>query len=135
MVVKESKTSNIYVRDADFQRIIPSLYDFRCAITKQGMVYGRFRSVEACHIEPFRKRHLCTLYNGISLSPEFHKLFDQHYLTIDEDYHVVMSPQINDVSEKPYYKQFHGQKLLLPNDVACWPKQSLLADHRERFIG
>jgi hypothetical protein len=45
-----------------------------------------------------------------------------------------MSSQINDVSEKPYYKQFHGQKLALPNDQRCWPKPELLADHREKFI-
>ena len=135
MVVKESKTENIYIRDADFQRIIPTLYNYRCSITKQGLMYGGFRSVEACHIEPFSKRHLCTLYNGISLSPEFHKLFDQHFLTIDEHYRVVMSSQINDVSEKPYYKQFHGQKILLPNDKDCWPKQELLSDHRMKFVG
>ena len=133
MVVKESKTVNIYIRDADFQRIIPTLYNYRCAITKQGVIYGGNRSVEACHIEPFSKRHLCTLYNGISLSPEFHKMFDQHFITIDENYHVVMSSQISDVSEKPYYKQFHGQKILLPIDKECWPKQQLLAQHREKF--
>jgi len=134
MVLKESEATLIYLRNADFKRLIPKLYDYRCAITKQGMKYGNSISVEACHIEPFSKRHLCTLYNGISLLPEFHKLFDQHYLTIDEHYHVVMSSQINDVSEKPYYKQFHGQKLALPNDQRCWPKPELLADHRKKFI-
>jgi putative restriction endonuclease len=132
-IIKESDTSLIYVRNADFKRLIPKLYNYRCAISKQGMKYGSSISVEACHLEPFSKRHLCALYNGISLSPEFHKLFDQHFLTFDESYHVVMSSQINDVSEQPYYKQFHGQRLALPSDQRCWPSQELLAEHREKF--
>jgi predicted restriction endonuclease len=91
--------------------------------------------VEACHIEPFAQRQLCTLYNGVAFSPDIHKLFDAHYLTVDEDYRVVLRPQVREISDTPYYRDLHGQKLLLPVDKASWPRQELLLRHRQGFKG
>jgi hypothetical protein len=82
--------------------------------------------VEACHIEPFAHRQLCALYNGIALSPDIHKLFDAHYLTVDEDYRVVVSTNIQEITETPFYKPLQGQKLRLPivksygRGRSCW---------------
>jgi predicted restriction endonuclease len=53
--------------------------------------YGSSTLVETCNIEPFAHRQLCTLYNGIDLTSAIHKLYDAHYLTIDEDYRVVLN--------------------------------------------
>jgi putative restriction endonuclease len=133
VVVKEKESGEIYVRNADFRRIVPRVYEYRCAVTGRGLQYGSSYSVEACHIEPFAQRQLCTLYNGIALSPDIHKLFDAHYLTIDEDYRVVLSPQVREISDTPYYRPLHGRKLWLPVDKALWPRQELLAPHRGMF--
>jgi putative restriction endonuclease len=78
---------------------------------------------------------LCTLYNGIALSPDIHKLFDAHYLTVDEDYRVVLSPQVREISDTPFYRPLHGRKLWLPVDKALWPRQELLFRHRQGFKG
>lgn len=133
IVLKEAETGEIYVRNADFRRHVPRIYDYRCAITGRGLRYGNSMSVEACHIEPFSVRQLCTIYNGISLSPELHKLFDQHYIAIDSDYRVVFSTDIRDISETPYYSQFHGKQLRLPGNEKYWPSQQLLKSHRDEL--
>ena len=99
------------------------------------MRYGSSTLVEACHIEPFAKRQLCTLYNGISLAPDIHKLFDAHYLTIDTDYRVVVSANLQEIADTPYYTSLHGQKLSLPERAELWPRQELLEGHRARFKG
>ena len=135
VVTKERDSGEIYVRNADFRRIVPRIYDYRCAVTGRGLQYGSSYSVEACHIEPFSQRQLCTLYNGIALSPDIHKLFDAHYLTVDEVYRVVLSPQVREISDTPYYSPLHGRKLWLPVDKALWPRQELLEGHREAFKG
>jgi putative restriction endonuclease len=135
VVVKEKESGEIYVRNADFRRIVPRVYEYRCAVTGRGLQYGSSYSVEACHIEPFAQRQLCTLYNGIALSPDIHKLFDAHYLTVDEAYRVVLSPQVREISDTPYYSPLHGRKLWLPENKALWPRQELLAGHRGRFKG
>jgi putative restriction endonuclease len=135
VVVKEKESGEIYVRNADFRRIVPRVYEYRCAVTGRGLQYGSSYSVEACHIEPFAHRQLCTLYNGIALSPDIHKLFDAHYLTIDEDYRVVLSPQVREISDSPYYSPLQGRKLWLPVDKALWPRQELLEGHRDTFKG
>jgi len=135
VVTKEKDSGEIYVRNADFRRIVPRIYDYRCAVTGRGLQYGSSYSVEACHIEPFAQRQLCTLYNGIALSPDIHKLFDAHYLTVDEDYRVVLSPQLREISDTPYYSPLHGSKLWLPVDKALWPRQELLLRHRQGFKG
>ena len=134
VVTKEKDSVEIYVRNADFGRIIPRIYEYRCAVTGRGLQYGSSYSVEACHIEPFAQRQLCTLYNGIALSPDIHKLFDAHYLTVDEDYRVVLSPQVREISDTPFYRPLHGRKLWLPVDKALHPRQELLARHREGLL-
>ncbi len=134
VVTKEKDSGEIYVRNADFRRIVPRIYDYRCAVTGRGLQYGSCYSVEACHIEPFSQRQLCTLYNGIALSPDIHKLFDAHYLTVDEDYRVLLSHQVREISDTPYYSPLHGRKLWLPLDKALWPRQELLSKHRERLV-
>ena len=135
VVVKEKDSGEIYVRNADFKRLIPGIYDHRCAITGRGVRYGSSTLVEACHIEPFARRQLCTLYNGISLAPDIHKLFDAHCLTIDTDYRVVVSANLQELADTPYYTLLHGQKLRLPERAELWPRQELLEGHRGRFVG
>ena len=135
VVVKEKDSGEIYVRNADFKRLIPQLYNHRCAVTGRGLRYGSSTLVEACHIEPFARRQLCTLYNGISLAPDIHKLFDAHYLTIDTDYRVVVSANLQKLADMPNYTSWHGQKLRLPERAELWPRQELLEGHRGRFMG
>jgi putative restriction endonuclease len=135
VVTKEKDTGEIYVRNADFKRLIPNIYDHRCAVTGRGLGFGSSTLVEACHIEPFAHRQLCTLYNGIALSPDIHKLFDAHYLTIDNDYRVVVSANLHEITEVPYYTPLQGQKLRLPEREELWPRQELLEGHREAFKG
>ena len=135
VVTKEKDSGEIYVRNADFKRLIPNIYDHRCAVTGRGLRYGSSTLVEACHIEPFAHRQLCTLYNGIALAPDIHKLFDAHYLTIDNDYRVVVSANLHEITEVPYYTPLQGQRLRLPERAELWPRQELLEGHREAFKG
>jgi putative restriction endonuclease len=135
VVTKEKDSGEIYVRNADFKRLIPHIYDHRCAVTGRGLRYGTSTLVEACHIEPFAKRQLCTLYNGISMSPDIHKLFDAHYLTIDNNYRVVVSANLQEITDVPYYTPLHGRKLRLLEREELWPRQELLEGHREAFKG
>ncbi len=134
VVTKEKDSGEIYLRNADFKRLIPHIYDHRCAVTGRGLRFGSSTLVEACHIEPFAHRQLCTLFNGIALSPDIHTLFDAHYLTVDEDYRVVLSPQVREISDTPFYRPLHGRKLWLPVDKALHPRQELLARHREGLL-
>jgi hypothetical protein len=41
---------------------------------------------------------------------------------------------VREISDTPYYSPLHGRKLWLPVDKALWPRQELLAIHREGLL-
>ena len=65
----------------------------------------------------------------------YDKLFVAQSLTIDTDYRVVVSTNLQEIANTPHYTALHGQKLRLPERVELWPRQELLEGHRGRFKG
>lgn len=125
----EDKRANVKIRgkdQRDFSLQVKLNYQYRCAIS--GITSKEF--LIASHIIPWaidwdnRKNP----FNGICLSSLLDKAFDKGYITINQDYRVVILDKAKeDKALFEYLKQYEGKKLEVP-------KQDFLEWHRNRFI-
>lgn len=130
----EDKRANVKIRgkdQRDFSLQVKLNYQYRCAIS--GITSKEF--LIASHIIPWavdwdnRKNP----FNGICLSSLLDTAFDKGYITIDQDYRVVISDKVKeDKALFEYLKQYEGKKLEVPKQYL--PKQDFLEWHRNRFI-
>lgn len=116
-----------------FREIVTQAYDRKCAISGEKTL----PVLEAAHIQPYSAAGPSIVSNGLLLRSDLHRLFDQHYLTINADKLVVeVSPRIREeFSNGVAYYQYHGQKLRRPHEKAEGPAQQFLRQHNERFRG
>ena len=130
----EDKRANVKIRgkdQRDFSLQVKLNYQYRCAIS--GITSKEF--LIASHIIPWavdwdnRKNP----FNGICLSSLLDTAFDKGYITIDQQYRVVISNKAKeDKALFEYLKQYEGKKLEVPKQYL--PKQDFLEWHRNRFI-
>lgn len=130
----EDKRANVKIRgkdQRDFSLQVKLNYQYRCAIS--GITSKEF--LIASHIIPWavdwdnRKNP----FNGICLSSLLDTAFDKGYITIDQQYRVVISNKAKeDKALFNYLKQYEGKKLEVPKQYL--PKQDFLEWHRNRFI-
>jgi len=71
--------------------------------------------------------------NGLLLSLILHKCFDTGLISIDDNYRVIVSYNIEDINLKKYLNPFRGKKIMLPPRKKYYPDKELLKKHREKF--
>ncbi|TKG94679.1 HNH endonuclease [Puteibacter caeruleilacunae] len=117
-----------------FRKMILANYDSKCAIS--GIDVSQL--LVASHIIPWSKsqEHRLNPENGICLSTHFDTAFDKYLISFDEDYRLILSPQLKENETKEYYNQwfvqFEGKQLSTPNKYL--PGQEFLKCHRAELI-
>ena len=112
-----------------FRVLVTDAYQRRCAVSAERTL----PVLEAAHIRPYSDHGPHQVSNGLLLRADLHKLFDEGYLTVTEDYRVHVSPSIRSRFEngREYYR-FDGMALaVLPADTANQPSRSFLRWHNE----
>ena len=118
---------------ARFRQAVLSSYNFRCCIS--GLSIKRL--LVASHIIPWKDDIKNRLHpaNGLSLSMIHDKAFDLGFITIDEDYRVVVSQKYHskdDVFFNTSLMKYDGESLILPNKFS--PKSEFLEHHRDTIF-
>lgn len=117
-----------------FKVVVTDAYHRRCAITGEKTL----PALEAAHIKPYSQNGPHDIKNGILLRRDYHTLFDRGYITIDKDFHILVSHRIHDDygNGKEYYSR-HGSKLaVLPNRKEQLPDSSFLEWHNKKvYLG
>ncbi|MFF2499591.1 HNH endonuclease [Peribacillus sp. NPDC058075] len=107
-----------------FKDSLIKIYD-KCVITDES-----FSGVlEGCHIQPYVKEESNHIQNGLLLRADIHKLFDDGYIIIDENYIV----RVSSLLKSDYYKSFNGKKINLPKEKRYYPSQKALKDKMNFF--
>lgn len=117
-----------------FRVLVTDAYDRRCAVTGERTL----PVLEAAHIKPYSKNGPHAISNGLLLRSDLHTLFDSGYLTIDNDYRLLVSRRIREEfsNGREYYKYEGVPLLVLPGDGSWLPDKSHLEWHRENcFLG
>ena len=115
-----------------FRVLVTDAYQRRCSITGERTL----PVLNAAHIKPFSKSGPHRTNNGLLLRADMHILFDTGFLTVGNDYHVVVSKRIKEEYEngREYYA-FHGKPLaILPNKVEERPLAAFLEWHNENVF-
>lgn len=116
-----------------FRRAVLSSYDSRCALT--GLATPAL--LVASHIIPWSEaeQRRADPTNGICLNVLHDRAFDRNLITFDEDYRLVLSPQLKDATTSPLHQQaflaLEGVRLRLPERFC--PDLGALAIHRKRL--
>ncbi|MGD1047023.1 MAG: HNH endonuclease [Bacteroidota bacterium] len=118
-------------RDSDFRRKVTIAYDRRCAVTRM-----QLRLIDAAHILPVGVQGSNDeVYNGLCLSPTYHRAFDRSLIYLDEN--LIM--RINPDQEKELarlnlnggigdFKAFLDKRIHLPADRRQWPHPELIRE-------
>ncbi|MEH2142972.1 HNH endonuclease [Nostoc sp.] len=124
------------IRNAFFRTAIIHIYDYRCAfcglkVTKK----VNQNIVDGAHIKPFSQFYDSKINNGIALCKNHHWAFDRGWLAVDEQYKIIVSNDLEEVSPhaKPM-KDFHGETILLPNTEQHFPELEALQWHRQNIF-
>ena len=130
----EAREEELILRSHIFRKAVLAVYDKQCAISglkidpiKQTML------IDACHIVPFSQTFDDTIRNGISLSPTFHRAFDNGLIAIGDDYRLLVHPKLNDYNPAAGIRQYEHKTIFLPREEQFYPSLQRLAEHRLRF--
>ena len=114
-----------------FRQIVVANYSGKCAIT--GIDIADL--LLASHIVPWSKNKEERLNpeNGICLSALYDRAFDKGYITISEDYKIVVATELKKKQQYPFYQNhfatLEGAKIELPQKY--FPKKEFLQFHQD----
>ncbi len=119
--------SRVRVGQGAFRLMVTEAYKRACSITGDHTL----PVLEAAHIKPFSASGPHAVSNGLLLRADLHKLYDEGYLTITEDYHVEISPALREEFHNGrIYYELHGKRLAsLPERPLELPGRDYLRWH------
>jgi putative restriction endonuclease len=136
--VAERRYATLEVRrrlhQAGFRERVLAAYSERCAMCRL-----RHRELlDAAHIigdtDPLGEP---SVPNGLSLCKLHHAAFDSYFLTVDQDYRIVLRGDVLEEHDGPMLRhglqELHGARILPPRRVELQPSRELLALRFERF--
>ena len=132
--LKDEQT--VIVRDSAFRKIVISTYNHTCAFCGLKILDTKTQNiVDGAHIKPFSKFYDDRINNGLSLCKNHHWAFDRGWFTIDDDYCIIVSDRIREVSPnaKPM-REFVGDRITLPTQKQYYPRLDALRWHRENMF-
>lgn len=134
-IMKEGKDqvsrTKVRVGQVYYRKMIVSLYGGKCCVT--GLDVPKL--LRASHIIRWAddKDNRMNPENGLCLSGTYDLAFDQHLISFDEDYRMIVGEEIGEhftnAVTRDYFKKFAGKKIALPSKFL--PSQTFLQAHRE----
>lgn len=134
-ITKEGKDqiskTKVRIGQAYYRKMIISIYAGKCCVT--GMDVQNL--LRASHIVPWAKdkENRMNPENGLCLSGTYDLAFDQHLISFDEEYRMIVGKEIRDhfsnETTRKYFEKFEGKRIALPSKFL--PNQTLLQSHRE----
>ncbi len=130
--IRETK---VRINQGGFRKMILEIYENRCCVTGLDLP----QLCIASHIIPWadRKDTRMDPRNGLCLSATYDKAFDNHLITFDEDYRLVVSRDIREHYRNDHIRELfekrEGQVIWMPKNADKRPLQTYLYQHRNNF--
>ena len=116
---------------SNFREFVLLGYGYKCAITKKAIVWKGFNNLEAAHIKPKAQAGTFLPCNGIALCRDMHWAFDKGFLTVSDDFKVIIHEEVRHT----FLGDFQGEEITIPVDAYFRPAQKFLQYHRENIFG
>lgn len=134
-VTNKIKTSDTQISDlfnsTSFRDFTITAYNSKCAVTGNVIKYGKFMNLEAAHIKPKSHGGLFLPNNGLALSRDVHWAFDKGFFTLNDDYTLLVHPNI----ESEFLKSYNDKQISVPIDDFFKPSIDSINYHRENVFG
>ena len=118
-------------RDSAFGRLVREAYGSKCVFcgSERETPSGN-PEVEAAHIYPKEEGGSDDVRNGISLCKLHHWAFDTGWLSISDEYEILVKeePERNGYDA---FKELEGNKIRLPEEEPVKPHPMFLVEHRK----
>ncbi|MFA6525025.1 MAG: HNH endonuclease [Patescibacteria group bacterium] len=114
-----------------FRDFVLNSYGYKCAITNKSITWKNLNNLEAAHIKPKSHRGSFLPCNGIALSRDMHWAFDKGFISINDDYTVLVHKDVKETM----LKEIDGKKINLPIEDFFKPNKEYLKHHRENVFG
>lgn len=134
-VTKKIQNSHTELSDlfnpTSFRDFTMVAYNGKCAVTGNVIKYGKFLNLEAAHIKPKSHGGLYLPNNGLALSRDIHWAFDKGFFTLNNDYSILVHPDI----ESDFLKGYDGKFISIPSDDFFKPSLDSIQYHRGNVYG
>ncbi len=130
-VIRQTK---VRIGQAAFRKKIMEIYRDTCCVT--GLNVPDLN--RASHIVPWKegKDSRMDPRNGLCLSGTYDLAFDRYLISLDEDYRIILSPDLREHYTKEvvrtYFHSREGERIEMPSKFK--PEQVYLAKHRKRML-
>lgn len=130
-IVKEAKQR---VGQDQFRKWILGIYGGKCCITGLNIP----AVLHASHIVAWADdaKNRLNPSNGLCLSATYDTAFDQHLISFDDDYRLILSKSVKDYCTtavcKEYFADYEGYAIALPTRFL--PDKELLSKHRDNLV-
>ena len=128
-------TKDLILSESQFRELVMKAYDYKCALREDSIVYGDKIILQAAHIKPKR----LPIYgpnipsNGLALSYDLHRMFDEGMWTLSDDLSVIVHPKI---IEQEFLGKFHKKNVVTKISGNFFqPDLEFLKFHREEEYG
>ncbi|MCQ2780993.1 HNH endonuclease [Helicobacter pylori] len=121
-----------------FRKHVLEAYDYKCAITGKSLfIYDRCL-LEAAHIIPYRDGGSFAVNNGIALSYEMHKMFDNGLFSFeyenDDEVVIITSSSNHIVDRQGILANLNRKSIFLPKQLDLRPDPLALQYNRDKFL-
>ncbi len=106
-------------------------YKEKCAISGKYFKYKNTSLLEAAHIIPVSHGGSYDTDNGILMTPDLHKAFDEGAFTFDENYNLILYKDIEENNYIPISKKIN----YLPDDSNNYPSKMSINYHKKYIFG
>jgi putative restriction endonuclease len=114
-----------------FRVAVTEAYQRACAVTQEHSL----PALEAAHIKPFAQDGPHDIQNGILLRADFHRLFEQGYLTVNTEHYLEVSKRLRlDYDNGHTYYPLDGKKISIPTAALQQPGMEYLQWHNENVF-
>jgi putative restriction endonuclease len=129
----DRQATQIYarLRSAAFEIGVKKLYGFRCAICGSGLrTPDQKPEVQSAHIYPKRLDGSDDIRNGIYVCRRHHWAMDAGWISIADDYTILVREDLPDHNDYQFIAEYEGEKIRLPSVAGSAPDATYLREHR-----
>ncbi|RVY09718.1 HNH endonuclease [Helicobacter pylori] len=121
-----------------FRESVLKAYDYKCAITGKSLFIDNRCLLEAAHIIPYRDGGSFAVNNGIALSYEMHKMFDNRLFSFgyenDDEVVVITSSSNRIVDRYGILANLNRKSIFLPEQLDLRPDPLALQYNKDKFL-
>ncbi|WP_162981122.1 HNH endonuclease [Helicobacter pylori] len=121
-----------------FREHVLEAYDYKCAITGKSLFIDNRCLLEAAHIIPYRDGGSFAVNNGIALSYEMHKMFDNGLFSFgyenDGEVVIITSSSNRIVDRQGILANLNRKSIFLPEQLDLRPDPLALQYNRGKFL-